>query len=334
MIYVLYGPDTYSSRKKLKGIIEEFRKKTAGSASFDKTQDKPLTTGGSAAFPSARFGTGTTNGSLNLEIFDAEEDAPEKIFSAANSPSLFREKKLIVIERILSPKNDLLLKLRPHLERWKESKNDIYVFWDAEAINTEKLEEIIKLADKKQKFELLDQPKTKIFIEKEAMERQLRLSEKEKVALMARHRNNLWGIVNELDKISLGGSLSREPALNKDLKIYNFLDALSLKQKNAPRLLYSLYENGFDEIYIYAAMVNHARNLLLIKKTSSDPNKLAKTEKSLNLHPFVWEKSVSQSSRFKTGELEKIFSGFLKYDTLLKIGKTKLENIVFEVMYS
>lgn len=302
MIYILYGPDTYRSRQKLKSIVEEFRKKTSGS--------------------------------LGFEIFDAEEDDSEKIIPAANSPSLFREKKLIVIERLLASKNELAIKIQPYLKSWGESRNDIFIFWDEEAKDAKKLDELLNIADKSQEFKLLDQTKTRIFIEKEAQERKLRLSEKEKIALMSRHRNNLWGIVNELDKIALGGDPSPEPMLNKEEKIYNFLDALSLKQKSALRLLLSLYENGFNDIYILASLVNHFRNLLLIKKASLRKDGLGKLEKLLNLYPIVWKKSMAQASRFNDGELEKIFGGLLKYDILIKLGKIKLENAVFEIMYS
>src|SRR3989344_4524929 len=66
MIYILYGPDTYRSRKKLNEIIAQYREKAGNN--------------------------------FNLHRFDAKDDKTEDIKRACESGSLFEAKKLVVIE--------------------------------------------------------------------------------------------------------------------------------------------------------------------------------------------------------------------------------------------
>ena len=307
MIYVLYGPDTYRSRQKLKEIIDGFRKKY-GSTSL------------------------TTGGNLSLEKFDAEENDFSKISAVAENQSLFQEKKLVVIERFFTSKKVAYETLKKKLKSWQESKINVFIFWDENVATKKEFKEFLKFAEKSQEFKELTPQQTKLFLEKEMLNRKLRLSEKEKTALMNRFKNNLWGLANELDKITLGSNLSTEIILNKEEKIYNFLDALIERRINTPRLLLSLYEAGAEELYIFAAIVNSFRNLLLLKKYADKPALLSKIEKEFGIHPYVFKKLLAQSQRYGLKTLTIIYKKLLEYDIALKLGKTKLEYIVFDLM--
>jgi len=300
MIYSLYGPDTYRSRQKLKQIIEEFQKKSGGH--------------------------------LSLEKFDAEKDDFSKTASAAENQSLFQKKKLVVIERFFTSKKTAYETLKKKLKTWRESKTSVFIFWDEDVSAKKEFKEFLKFAEKSQEFKELTPAQTRQFIEKESITRKLRLSEKEKGVLMARFKNGLWGIINELDKLSLGSSLAAEATLNKDEKIYNFLDALIERRNHAPKLLLSLYEAGAEEIYIFAAIVNSFRNLLLLKKYADKPALLSKIEKGFGIHPYVFKKLLSQSQRYNLEALAAIYKKLLEYDVALKLGKTKLEYIVFNLI--
>ena len=69
MIYFLFGPDTYSSRKKLGGIITAFQKKA---------------------------GDGVTSGLVRVDV----GDDPDAVFSVGRTASLFSKKELVVLERV------------------------------------------------------------------------------------------------------------------------------------------------------------------------------------------------------------------------------------------
>lgn len=307
MLYSLYGPDTYRSRQKLKQIIEEFQKKS-GSTSL------------------------TTGGNLSLEKFDAEEDDFLKIITAAENQSLFQEKKLVVIERFFTSKKTVYETLKKKLKPWQESKISVFIFWDENVGSKKEFKEFLKFAEKSQEFKELTPAQTKSFIDKEMIARKLRFSEKEKTMLVEKFNANLWGIINELDKISLGANPASSSVLNKDEKIYNFLDALVEKRNYAPKLLLSLYEAGAEEFYIFAAVVNSFRNLLLLKKYADQPELLSKIQKEFGVHPYVMKKLLTQSQKYDLNSLATIYQKLLEYDLALKLSKTKLEYIVFDLL--
>ena len=300
MIYSLYGPDTYRSRQKLKEIIAEFQKKSGNA--------------------------------LSLEKFDAEEDDFSKIVSAAENQSLFQEKKLVVIERFFTSKKTAYETLKKKLKQWQESKTNVFIFWDEDVAAKKEFKEFLKFAEKSQEFKELAPAQIRSFIDKEMLAQKLRFSEKEKTMLIEKFNANLWGIMNELDKISMGASPASSSVLNKDEKIYNFLDALVERRNYAPKLLLSLYEAGTEEIYVFAAIVNSFRNLLLIKKYADKPTLLSKIEKEFGIHPYVFKKLLHQSQRYNLEALAAIYKKLLEYDVALKLGKTKLEYIVFDLI--
>lgn len=310
MIYILYGPDTYRSRQKLKSIIEEFRKKAGGSTGL------------------------TINGNLGLERFDAEEDSAETIMAASSTASLFQEKKLIVIERLFSSKKGVMNKIQPKIRDWSKNPANIFIIWDEDVSVKKELAEFLKYAEKSQEFKEPTGQQTKIFMEKEAAQKNVRLSPKEKDQILARHKTNLWAIAGELEKISLGAAVSSGPLLNEEEKIYNFTDALIEKKKTAPKLLLSLLESGFDEIYIFAALVNSFRQLLLIKKIGDNQKTRAKAAKELNIHPYVLEKLTRQAKNYTLPELTALYRKLLQHDINLKLGKTQLEYIVFDFLHN
>ncbi|KKU51900.1 MAG: polymerase III, delta subunit protein [Parcubacteria group bacterium GW2011_GWA2_47_10] len=301
MIYMLYGPDTYRSRKKMRQIIDELQKKHGGN--------------------------------LALEKFDADEDGASRVMSATDTASLFQEKKLVVIERLLSSKKSgLIALLLPKFEEWGKSKTDFFILWDEDIAEKKGTSELLKHALKSQEFAPLSREQARSFIAAKAKTLGVRMSPKEEVLLLARHKNNLWGIVRELEKISLGGTLAEASVLNTDEEIYTFLDALILKQKTAPRLLFSLFERGLEEIYVFAAIINAYRLLLLAKVYADDSETISRIPKELALHPFVFKKAREQSKKFDLAVLRSIYKKLPAFDSALKLRKMKLEEIVFELL--
>src|SRR3989338_2968015 len=98
MIFVLYGSDTYSSRKGLNNLIARFREKN-----------------------------GLT---LIVERFDAEEDPLDDMKKIAGAVSLFQEQRLIVVERIFSKSVGPFEVVRAHLAEWSGMKDTHFIFWE------------------------------------------------------------------------------------------------------------------------------------------------------------------------------------------------------------
>ena len=114
MIFVLYGSDTYSSRKELNNLIARFREKN-----------------------------GLT---LIVERFDAEEDPLDDMKKIAGAVSLFQEQRLIVVERIFSKSVGPFEVVRAHLAEWSGMKDTHFIFWESAVPKTasENLKELLK----------------------------------------------------------------------------------------------------------------------------------------------------------------------------------------------
>lgn len=131
MIYLLYGSDTQKSREKLNEIIEEYRK---------------------------RVGSG-----FNVYHFDAEEDAFEKVKEAADTPSLFTPKKLVVIKYFSLSRWDRAA-LHDILKKIKNDPEIIMIFWDRE-LSAKELTELKPYCSKAQEFKLIKRevPESSVF---------------------------------------------------------------------------------------------------------------------------------------------------------------------------
>ncbi|MBI2637391.1 MAG: hypothetical protein HYW88_00690, partial [Candidatus Sungbacteria bacterium] len=204
--------------------------------------------------------------------------------------------------------------------------------WDEDVGTKKGLEAFTSCAEKSQEFKPLSKEQTELFIEKEAKKRGILLGAKDVQNLLGRFKNNLWGIVGELEKLSLGGVLAGASILNADEKIYTFLDSLILKQKNAPRLLFSLYEAGLEELYVFASIINEYRLLLLAKIYESNPEMLARVQKELNVHSFVLKKLQAQAKKFDIETLRTLYKRIPSFDHALKIRNMNLEEVVFELL--
>ncbi|OHA07173.1 MAG: hypothetical protein A2934_02210 [Candidatus Sungbacteria bacterium RIFCSPLOWO2_01_FULL_47_10] len=317
MIYALSGPDTYRSRIKLKHIIEEFRKKSGGT--------------------------------LEYERFDAEETDGRTIAASGDIRSLFQEKKIVIIEWVFSrsgpflgkersgsrPAKDRLFTLiRPKLAKWRDSKNTIFLFWDAEIVHRKECAEFLPYASKSQEFKDLTRQESRVHLEREATERNLRLSEQEKSILLAQFRNNSWGLAGELDKIALGFTVRPPNILDPEEKIYVFLDALLDRRLSAPRLLLSLLKTDASGIYLFASLTGTFRNLMLIKKHENNEEALRRIQKEFTIHPFVFKKFLVRIKSRNAEELERIYRKLLEFDKALKLGEMNIEHVVYELLHN
>lgn len=125
MLFILYGPDRYRSRKKLNEIIAEYRAKTGSD--------------------------------LNMHRIDMEEQDPATLKAMLEVQSLFAPKKLVIVEYPWSAQNaagaDVLA------ERMKEiasSKELIVLLWDVELnpVQKKQIAKFGKHANKSQEFKM------------------------------------------------------------------------------------------------------------------------------------------------------------------------------------
>lgn len=301
MILVLYGPDTYRSRKKLNEIIAEYRNK-AGS-------------------------------NLNFYRFDTEEDRPEDIKRALESGSLFESKKLVVIERAFSS-GETFPQIKSSVESVKQSSDTILVLWDAALDDAarKRLKEIQGTGVKAQEFKILSPRELKKWIEDEARARGAALTP-EGFLRLAQHGADLWRMENELDKIALRDVRHTQRssfAAGEAPTIFYLGDSFFTSRLRALGALFHLLDSGQDELSTFFYLSNHARNLFLVKSCEERGKSIPK---SIAPHPFVVKRALAITRTIPVQDLQNRLKRFFEEDFKIKIGQLKPKESLIHMLF-
>lgn len=279
MIYILYGQDSFRSRQKLREIIGEYQKKNEGT--------------------------------LDLHRFDAETDDPREIAEAGKSQSLFQKKKLVVVERPSVNWEKLSKVLKPVLKQWAGDKNVFVIFWD-NAIGKDFnafLKVAEPLAEKTQEYKQMSRGEAERWFAAYVKDKKLNLGAEKVRDLLARYSQDTWQLINEAEKVALGGEPS-EPLFLADEKIFGFIDAVLVDQIGALKELLRLRNRGIDDYYLYSALVNHVRTLLAVADGGTPSG----------IHPFILQKARAKTRRLSRDHLESIYTKLFFEDAKTKIG--------------
>jgi len=177
MIIYLYGPDSYRRQEKLKEIVANYKKKHS-TITIDKFIEGEF----------ERFGDFIKNQSL----FDS--------FKLA-----------IIFEAFISENKNFAELLKAHLN----SKNIILLISVDKKLPKEFnfiLNSSAETSVLSQSFEKLETTQIENFVKKEALKRDLKLPIQTINSLVRANSSDLWGIVNDLDKLELGGKLEESLA--------------------------------------------------------------------------------------------------------------------------
>ena len=299
MIYILYGPDTYRSRRKLNEIISEYREKI-GSA-FD------------------------------LHRLDADEDDLSGLKTLLGTQSLFSPKKLVIVENALASA-DKLETLKNVFASFKNSPDTVMVLWDRGLDeNTKKrLEEIKSLASKIQEFKNLTGEALRRWTEEQASSRGIRLYPVH-WAHFAALGSDLWSISNELDKIALLEDGEMASPLFTERTVFQLSDTFFTHPKDALRHLLALIHHGHDEFQLFSYLANHNRKLLLIKHHLDQGRAIPK---NLGIHPYVLQKTSPILRQVPSGRLEEFLRRFFTEDFKIKTGLARPAESLFHLLIS
>jgi DNA polymerase III delta subunit len=208
MTIFLYGPDSYRRNKRLNNIIEEYRHKYSN---------------------------------LSCDCFDLENsDEFLRLKEFAAQMLIFDNKKLAVLRNIYEAD---VSKIKEFLKKYLKSE-DFTILISEEKSPPTGLKFLLKESFSIEKFENFKGESWRIFIQKQAGERKLTLAPKAVYFLAESFKEDTWGLINELNKLSL---LSQNTPINvEDLEkigdfpyqspnIFTFINALtsnySLSQK-------------------------------------------------------------------------------------------------------
>lgn len=261
MIIFLYGLDSYRRQRKLNKIVEEYKQK---------------------------------HSDISLGYFDLEEEGEfEKLKDFAGQMSIFDSSKLAVLRNISKAESD---KMKEFLKNYFSSEN-LTILISENSISGE-FESLLKKAFLTEKFDELNAEKLKFFAEKEIQNRGVLISDSALDFLVENFRGDIWGFINELEKLIL-------------LKSQTGAEISLLDVKNAGDYSYEA-PNIFDFINSVA-------------RDSSPGQKIANLEKLLLRQEDPAKVfNIMASSRYLSKDLVKKLADC---DILVKSGKLDYEDV-------
>lgn len=316
MVFFLYGPNTFLSVKKLNEIIEKYRSKHKSGFNFIK--------------------------------IEPTEDGIERLQESAATISMFKEKKLIIIENLFSASKSLQEKFLNFLnekETFTKKEDSVIVFEKGEADKrTKTFKELEKKSFKKQEFLSLSPEKTKLFIQKEIERLGGKINYDAIEELIIFFGSDLWQIENEIQKLISykdQGTIEKKDVQelgvsNIDLNIFETIEAISKRNKNkALKLIADHLEKGENEIRILSMINYQFRNIIKIKSLIDEEKSFFQIQTMTKLHPFVVKKTFPIAKNFSMQELKKIYKNLLETDFSIKTGKIEprlgLEMFIAEI---
>lgn len=301
MIILLYGSDTYRSRRKLNEIVDHYRK--------------------------------IHKSGLNLKYLNLKEKSFEDFRDEFWSASMFDEKKLIILEGAFLSQ-DFKENFLKNSKKLLASKDIILFYEKGEVPKGHSLFKFLKKCAKSQEFKLLEGQRLKNWAGKELESYGLKIEPEALTKLTNYVGNDLWRMTNEIRK--LVNYKKNERIEDKDIElligprietdIFKTIDALALKdKKQALRLIHKHLEKGDSPIYLLSMIHFQFRNLLIIRELIERHYPYYAILKTSKLHPFVVKKNYQQAIKFSLQELKKIYQKIFQIDLSIKTGKIEPE---------
>jgi len=297
MIFLLYGQDNYSSKEKLREMVEQY-----------KSQKKGL----------------DLKYLENPDFFDLVQENQQS--------SIFNEKKLLVVTNAFLDKT-FKEKFQKEYKGLVESQN-IVVFLEDKLAANDAILKIFKGYGKLQDFPLLSGEKLKKWVKGKFTSLKANISLSALNKLLEFSDGDLWLLENEIKKLAaFGGDKSVEEGdvelLVKgkiETDIFKTIDAIAQKNKRvALILLHNHIDKGEAPLYLLSMINFQFRNLLAVKDLIEKGKPYYAIPKLTKLHPFVVKKSYESAQRFTYPELKKIYQKIFEVDLSIKTGKLKPE---------
>lgn len=302
MVFFLYGPDTFRSSRKLNEIITTYRSK---------------------------YKSG-----FNLLKIEANEEGFERLKDRIETISMFVEKKLIILENLLSAPKTTQEKFQKYFKEkdiFNGKSVSLIIFENSDPDKRLKLyKDLLKSAFKKQEFSSLSPAKTKEFILKEIKARDSKIEPQAVEKIMVFFGNDLWQIENEIQKLisfKNKNTITKEDVeklcvSNINLNIFDTIESIARKdKKRALKLISDHLQEGENEIRILSMINYQFRNLIKVKSLLEDRKKFYQIQRISKLHPFVVKKTLFIARNFSMEELKKIYKNLLETDFAIKTGK-------------
>lgn len=340
MVYVLYGPDSFSLQQRLSEI---------------------------------KSGLGETElQGFNTQVLDAADLKPEQLAGMCQAMPFMTSKRLVIVEGLLSrfeirkgasssaqqqsedagplaekePALSTSGKVEPAVKERPEGKKElpvfvkvardvpestVLIFIDGEIRKNNPLLAALSPVAKKEEFPFLKDEEIRQWIEKRAAQYGARLSTEVITDLIDLIGSNLWVLGSELEKLSLfceGKAITRSDVkqvvgYSRENSIFQLVDAVMYRRiKTAQELLHQLLDAGVGPPHILFMITREVRRMLLAKAASAGrmlPPELAGElrlagEKDLRI-------ATSKARRYSEAALEELYHRILETDIQIKTGR-------------
>lgn len=292
MLYILYGEDTFRSRIKAREIISKFIQVAGGTEAITR---------------------------LHAPDYTLADLRP-----LVETGSLFRDKRLVVLEEVSSAGKDIIVFFEEKVSVLAKTE-DIFLFWDSSSASTAPMPVLMQHAAKAQEFKRLVGVQLARWIDTELSVRNIQASLAEKQDLAVRTAGNMWHLHNELEKMRVADT--REACASRVISpsVFQLTDAVGLRQKTqAVALFHALISGGEAPEKIFSTMVWHARSLASVKELTGQGNDQTAIARMTRLHPFVVKKAAVQAAKFSVREIAGLYEQLSRLDTEVKQNRRDL----------
>lgn len=309
MVIYIYGEDTFRSRQYLKEQVERFK----------QTRDPQ---------------------GYNVSFFDAQKIEPGKIVSEVLAAPFLAEKRLIVVENILSISDkDFLQQLIDRIKDKKIPESNIVIFWQGEKLGKVKevkdLQAVLLKEKFSQEFPVLRGSDLSAWIIAELKKRNGKISGTAANYLAQNVAGDIWFLNSLIDQL-LAYSREKEISLEDvnlfldekvDDNVFNMVEAIvSGNKKQANKLIQEQRRLGEDDFKLFGLIVWQFRTLLMMRSAFESQDGLGSDDmaKELGLNPFVVKKNLALVKKYTLKKLEAIHSVLLDMDQKSKTGQGDL----------
>lgn len=296
MFFLVYGEDTFRSRRKLAALRERFS--------------------------STRDASG-----LNAVVLRAADVDAEQVAEALFASPFLADRKLVILEGFLSAAKDEQEQMMELLGRKPEST--VAIFYEdegAEALAKSPLLPLLASQKFTEEFAALSPMSAERFVAEECAAASVGIRPAASRALVTSVGADAWLLHQEVAKLSAfaaaTGAKEITEAMVRDMvptareeSIFPFLDACTDGRcADAAKMLEDLLEAGVAELQVVSMLTKHYRTLVavhdLVARGERDKNAVARR---LGIHPFPAGKAMNAVRNASAGALKK------QYETLVEI---------------
>lgn len=305
MVIYIYGEDTFRSRQYLRKNIEQFK----------KTRDPQ---------------------GYNVVILDAKKEKPGKILTELVTAPFLAERRMAVIENILSISDkELLGELITKVKEQKIPESNVVVFYQDDKLGKVKeVKEFDKILSKEkfaQEFNVFEGAELIGWVKKEIETRGGKIANPALQYLCQNVGKDMWllnTMIDQLVAFKAGAEIETVDIHlfleeKGDDSIFNLVDAVVAgNRKLAFKMIQTQLEAGEDYQFIFTMIIRQFKILLQMRDLSDREDSSSDTmAQVLGIHPFVVRKSMPLVKKYSMERLKNIYDQLLQIDIKTKTGQ-------------